>query len=109
MIVGQTHPDDSQNVKSDLLKIFRYLQAVNHQRNPPHRHLNKAPTTCFHDLLDHWCIQRGRAGAEMDAWEGDGEDYFLKVSRPNITEPPSPPAEIAGWVRSGWQNVDGTI
>ena len=113
MFVGSSHSDDLQAVKSDLMKIFRFLQAVNQQRNPPQRHLNKAPAIWFYDLPEHPCIQRGRAGGEMDAWEedreSDGDEFILKVSRPVIAEPPSPPSEIAGWLRSGWQNVDGKI
>ncbi|HEU5380528.1 MAG TPA: AAA domain-containing protein [Ktedonobacteraceae bacterium] len=113
MFGGSSHPDDLQDVKSDLMKIFRFLQAVNQQRNPPQRHLNKVPTIGFHDLPEHPCIQRGRADAVVDAGEEDGEsdgdDFILKVSRPVLTEPPSPPTEIADWLHSGWQNVDAKI
>jgi very-short-patch-repair endonuclease len=98
-----------------LLRVFRYLEALNEHRNPVKRHIGEQLwTQWLKDLPDHPSIKRGASPtAELPAVvaSGDGasaerqdSDFVLKIARPKLTNPPTPPALIEAWLEPGWED-----
>src|ERR1700751_585707 len=109
---------DSETIRvgrDRLLRVFRYLEALNEHRNPVKRHIGEQLwTQWLKDLPDHPSIVRGASPtAELPApgASGDGapvgrqdSDFILKISRPKLTNPPTPPALIEPWLEPGWED-----
>lgn len=99
-------------------QIFRYLKSLNEFRNPAKRRIEEQPWVLWlRDLPEHNSIKKGelQSGERTDGDEPTpadaeipaGDDFIMKVSRPRLTEPPSPPDPIFAWLEPGWESVDG--
>jgi very-short-patch-repair endonuclease len=109
---------DSRTVRTGrerLLRVFRYLEALNEHRNPVKRHIEEQLWTLWlRDLPDHPAIRRGTSpAAELSAVAAgeDGQsaapvdsDFILKVARPKLSNPPPPPATVESWLAGDWEN-----
>src|SRR6266550_3346289 len=109
---------DSETIRigrDRLLRVFRYLQALNEHRNPVKRRIGEQLWTLWlKDIPDHPSIRRGTSPtAELSglAASDDGSpaeqqdsDFILKIARPKLTNPPTPPALIEPWLEAGWEN-----
>src|SRR6266851_2855509 len=103
---------DSLRIGRDrLLRVFRFLEALNQHRNPAARQIREQLWTLWVDNLpDHPTIQLGRPRGEnkppepVSAKEQDEESFILKVSRPKLTRPPDPGSELKPWFESGWED-----
>ncbi len=109
-----TQVSNNQVVRSKLVQIFRYLQALNQLRNPIQREVNDQPWKMWlHDLPNHPSIRRGvfpDTNVSNDSDEDNtDDDFILKVSRPKLVDAPVPPKEITPWLRNGWQQIDGQV
>jgi very-short-patch-repair endonuclease len=95
-----------------LLRVFQFLEALNQHRNPPKRQIREQLWTLWlKDLPDHPAIQHGRPRIEEDKPDApsasdarEDEDFILKVSRPKLTRPIDPPAQIKSWLEAGWDD-----
>jgi hypothetical protein len=100
-----------------LLRVFRYLGALNEHRNPVKRHIDEQLWTLWlKELPNHPSIRRGSspadaaapqtsaAGDEGLAAEQRDADFILKITRPRLANPPTPPALIEPWLEAGWHN-----
>lgn len=111
------HRDIYTTGQRRIAQVFRYLNALNQVRNPPKRLIDEQPWVLWlNELPAHSAIARGMAYDSSDAARVDtmavntidpDEDYVLKVRRAETTPAPSPPSELMGWVRDGWQDVGG--
>jgi hypothetical protein len=108
--------DDLRIGRERLLRVFQYLEALNQHRNPPKRQIREQLwTLSLKDLPDHPAIQRGRppVAAEGDSQNlsasdaPEDEGFILKVSRPKLTRPPDPSAQIKSWLEAGVNNSQG--
>ena len=109
---------DSETIRigrDRLLRVFRYLQALNEHRNPVKRRIGEQLWTLWlKDLPDHPSIRKGSSpngGATALAASDDGSpaerqdlDFTLKISRPRLTNPPIPPTLIEPWLEAGWES-----
>jgi very-short-patch-repair endonuclease len=104
--------------REKLTRVFRYLEALNQQRNPAKRLLGEQPwSLSMRDLPDHSSIQRGGARVSSSkakdksnqAIEDSAPSYILKVQRPRLTRPPEPPEEISAWLEDGWDDPSNTV
>src|ERR1700730_12319544 len=97
-----------------LLRVFRYLEALNEHRNPVKRHIDEQLWTLWlKELPNHSSIRTGSSLAvevptPVDSHEGlpterRDSDYILKISRARLTNPPTPPALIEPWLDVGWE------
>lgn len=93
-----------------LTKVFRFLQALNELRNPVVRQVQELRWSLwFRDLPDHPTVRyyKDRPGNDDDE-QGSGflgaSDYVLRVARPRLTVPPTPPKELLAWLRPGWED-----
>ena len=103
------HTLDQDQTRSKLLQLFNYIQAFNHLQNPVQRNIASQPWTLwFQNLPPHPSIQIGiptlvsddQFGAAADT----GDTFLLKVRRSRLTEPPKPSADIAMYLKSGWDD-----
>src|SRR5215831_13937095 len=103
-----------RSARDKIARVFRYLEALNQHRNPVPRHLDgQLWSLWLHDLPSHSSVQRGpvRLSAaavskhEIGAEPGD-QDFVFKVRRPKLSSPPTPPSQIAAWLKDGWDDPD---
>src|SRR5260370_5969243 len=99
--------------RDKIIRVFRYLEALNQHRNPVQRQLSGQQWSLWlHDLPDHASTQRGvvsretaRAAKDGDVHNIDrGENFVFKVRRPKLSSPPDPPREVAAWLKDGWDD-----
>jgi hypothetical protein len=108
--VEQRHDDARQRIG----QVFRYLQALNDQRNPAIRQLSRQEWIHrLADLPSHHTVRRGSLlagvlGPDLSGRESSDE-YILRVRRPHITLPPSPPEQLRDWLMAGWVDFPGTV
>jgi hypothetical protein len=84
---GQVIQNNSNEERSKLIQIFRYIRALNQLRHPPQKEINYQPWILwFHDIPIHPCIRRGVVRASTTNIDEDDsstvDDFILKVSRP---------------------------
>jgi very-short-patch-repair endonuclease len=116
-------PDDaSLNIgRKRATQIFRYLEALNQQRNPAKRHLDaQIWHLWFRDLAEHPSIRRaGFAGTPSAAEETAApsaetspvpdDEFILKVRRPKLTACPPPPELLTEWLERGWEEPTAEV
>jgi very-short-patch-repair endonuclease len=98
--------------RDKLIRVFRYLEALNQHRNPAKRQIHEQPWSFWlRDLPEHSAIQRGPAktssktkDANTQGTEDGGASFVLKVQRPRLTRAPEPPEEVVPWVGDGWDD-----
>jgi len=104
--------------RDKLIRVFRYLEALNQHRNPAKRQIHEQPWNLWlRDLPTHRSVQRGVAkvgslktnGGNSQSGEDGGASYVLKVQRPRLTRAPEPPEEIAAWLEDGWDDPSNAL
>jgi very-short-patch-repair endonuclease len=107
--------ETTQTGRDRLLRVFRYLEALDEHRNPVKRHLGEQLWTLWlKDLPDHPSVRRGtpvvvefQGPAASDdglSAQTQGPDFVLKIARPRLTNPPAPPAALEGWLEANWED-----
>jgi very-short-patch-repair endonuclease len=116
-------PDDaSLNLgRKRVTQVFRYLEALNQQRNPAKRHLDdQLWHLWFRDLPEHPSIRRAEIGSppssaeetaalSVEASAVPDDEFILKVRRPKLTPCPPPPELLAQWLERGWEEPSGEV
>src|SRR5450755_3918597 len=96
-----SHTIANDQTRSQLVQIFRYIQALDQLRNPPQKEIQYQQWVLwFHDLPAHPAIVRGiitDTNDEGGTDEADGDDYILKIRKPIISDMPAPPTELLPW------------
>lgn len=104
-----------------LGQIFSYLEALNQVRNPVKRIIGEQPWTLWlRDLPNHPSIEVRTIVDPEDIPEENEvtratysdtvkADYVMKVRRPKLTNPPSPPKELRDWLNKGWEVYEGEV
>jgi very-short-patch-repair endonuclease len=100
--------------REKIIRVFRYLEALNQHRNPPKRQIREQPWHLWlHDLPAHPAIRQGaKAASSTKTKGGDGQNeasppnasFVLRIQRPQLTRAPEPPQEIASWLEPGWDD-----
>jgi very-short-patch-repair endonuclease len=106
------NPEKLRVAREKLTRVFRYLEALNQHRNPAKRQIREQLWSLWlRDLPEHPSIKRGASKSasaknkSADSQNDDGSGGFvLKVQRPTLTTAPDPPAAIATWLESGWDD-----
>src|SRR5712691_11786826 len=105
------NPEKLRVAREKLTRVFRYLEALNQHRNPAKRQIREQLWSLWlHDLPDHPSIKRGASKSasaknrSADSQNDDTGGFVLQVQRPSLTAPPEPPAAIATWLESGWDD-----
>ncbi len=79
-------PENLRIARGRLTQVFRYLEALNQQRNPAKRQIGDQPWVLWlRDLPDHSSVRKGvlkEVSKGVDAEEPlVGDDFILKVRR----------------------------
>jgi len=97
-------------------QVFRFLKAFAERNLPIQRRLGDQPwSLVLADLPQHPSIVVGEVQLSADgAAENDAEDEsdappLLRVRRPALTRAPRPPAEVADWLKPGWEDPSGRV
>jgi very-short-patch-repair endonuclease len=113
--------DASLNIgRKRATQIFRYLEALNQQRNPAKRHLNdQLWHFWFRDLPGHPSIRRAEFANPQSSGEATiqsaeaspvpDDEFVLKVRRPKLTPCPPPPELLAQWLERGWEEPSAEV
>jgi very-short-patch-repair endonuclease len=104
------HIENLRIGRDRLVRVFRFLEALNQHRNPVTRQIREQLWTLWADSLpDHPAIELGYGRAvklekePIDGKEPNDEAFLLKVSRPSLTQPPVP-GELRAWLEPGWED-----
>src|SRR5262245_15621548 len=97
-----------------IRRVFRYLQALNEHRNPVRRDIREYRwLQWLHELPVHAALEVARMEdaelADGEAEESRAEGFVLKVRRPTLTPPPSPPELLVDWLEKGWKEPSGPL
>ncbi len=99
----------TQPQRDRLLKVFEFLKAYLDLRFPPVRDIGQQMRTLWlKDLPQHTSIEVFRNAVNADE-QSEDSDIILRITRPSLTNCPSPPGPIAEWIKSGWQDIDGKL
>src|SRR5262249_20858193 len=104
---GKQHSMSS--AKDRLVQTFRFLKELNELRNPIPRDLShSAPQLWLEEWPDHpyVSVRRGDRTEEGEETGDERPEPLIRVRRADLTLCPPPPAELDGWLKSGWQAVD---
>lgn len=99
----------TQPQRDRLLKVFEFLKAYLDLRFPPVRDIGQQMRTLWlKDLPQHTSVEVFRNAVNADE-QSEDSDIILRITRPSLTNCPSPPGPIAEWIKSGWQDIDGKL
>lgn len=109
-----------ETTKERITQIFRFLQALDHLRNPVQRQIGgQLWNMWMRDLPEHPSIVVGSfmEQDETDLIEGSdsaggtafSDDILVKVQRPELKGAPHPPEILLAWLENGWQKIEGTV
>ena len=106
------HPEKLRLGREKLVRVFRYLEALNQHRNPAKRLLDEQPWCLWlRDIPEHASVRKGetkpepaKASEPSANQDEEGAGYVLKAKRPRLTRAPEPPEEIADWLETGWDD-----
>ncbi len=98
-----------QPQRERLLKVFEFLKAYTELRYPPVRDIGQQLRVLWLNKLPQHPSVEIFQGDRVPDTESEDVDVFLRITRPDLTDCPSPPAAIADWLKSGWQNLDGNV
>lgn len=121
MTLAGTRGDADHLGRQRLRQIFEYLQALDELRNPPprlaqnqrwHYWLSEVPA----DSSVQMRMAREEFVEEADYRDGGADAdtlsegaFQLTVTRPNLTDPPTPPQSILPWLSPGWQEPERSL
>lgn len=90
-----------------LLKIFEFLKTYLDLRYPHARDISEQMRVLWlNDLAQHSAIEIFRPIGDPQQESEEESDIVLRITRPSVTHCPTPPATIADWLKSGWQEID---
>lgn len=113
-----TASDENDSIRGKLMRVFRFLQALDQLRNPVRRDIQEQPWVLWwRDLPQHPCIELGvveppspgESEVEESAPGMGGDSFILRVKRPTITRAPEPPEAIREWLEPGWEGIHGPV
>ncbi|MEW6283706.1 MAG: hypothetical protein AB1758_34160, partial [Candidatus Eremiobacterota bacterium] len=96
-----------EQARERLRRLFEFILALQRLNTPPRLHLEEYPfSLCLSKLPKHPSVEVGPL--PLDPRE-EGEDFLLKVRRP-VAEPCPPlPEPLVGWLKPGWDQLDGSV
>lgn len=98
-----------QKARERLIRLYSFLSEFSHIRySSPINVREHSWRLWFSELPDHSSISRTyfftSEEGENSASETEGNGFILRVRRPKLTKPPTPPEYIREWLQSGWED-----
>ena len=99
--LSPTEPSDR------LLKVFEFLKTYLDLRHPQVRDISQQMRVLWlNDLPRHDSVEIIRPDGDPDQASEEDSDIILRITRPGLTQCPTPPAALAAWLKPGWQEID---
>ncbi|GMU55426.1 MAG: hypothetical protein AMXMBFR33_45720 [Candidatus Xenobia bacterium] len=99
--------DLREQARERIRRLFDYLLAVQRLNTPPCLDLEEYPFQLrLGELPEHPAVELGPL--PLDPRE-EAEDFLLRVRRPKDVPCPPLPEALEGWVKPGWDRLDGTV
>src|SRR5256885_13437822 len=98
--------------RSRLSQTFKFLKELNEVRNPVHRDLSYTDVHRLNKWPDHPCIQIIRTEIDpkvSDVSTEEKSEPLIRIQRAGLTVCPPPPQILEGWLKPGWQGIDGKV
>src|SRR5579859_1575993 len=98
-------------IRERFTKLFEFLKAFSDLQYPLVRHMDQQLGALWlghipaHASIELFRNEAVRAEAEAPSESG----VVLRITRPDITLCPPPPAILDDWLRPGWQKIDGKV
>jgi very-short-patch-repair endonuclease len=90
-----------------LLKVFEFLKTYLDLRHPQVRDISQQMRVLWlNDLPRHDSVEIIRPDGDPDQASEEDSDIILRITRPGLTQCPTPPAALAAWLKPGWQEID---
>jgi AAA domain len=96
-----------------LTKVFKFLKELNELRNPVPRDMSGYSVVLRIDTWPrHPCVEVFRGDQVEDDNASDSDDDakvipLIRIKRAQLTSCPKPPEILGGWLKPGWQDVEG--
>ena len=98
-----TEAPASDQKKSDLIRVFKYLKDFYYLTHPTIIHVNEYKSFLWlDDLPIHPSVSIGNCFTSVA--EEDTDDFILKVTRPELHQCPRPPDNITEWLHPDWDD-----
>lgn len=100
--------DSDSNARERLSQVFRYLQDLDQLRNPAKRLIQDQPWLLWlRELPDHSSVVLTYPSEVTgESEEATAEAFSLRVTRPVLTEPPTPDDMLRLWLKRGWDDPE---
>ncbi|MGE0645055.1 MAG: AAA domain-containing protein [Nitrospira sp.] len=102
----------ARTAKERLVQTFKFLKGLNELRNPVVRDLSGTDVMRIDSWPLHPCVTV-RRGDRIDDEDNDTADVepepLIRIQRARLAPCPEPPPMLDGWLKPGWQSVDGEI
>ncbi len=99
--------DLREQARERIRRLFDYLLAVQRLNTPPCLDLEEYPFQLrLGELPEHPAVELGPL--PLDPRE-EAEDFLLRVRRPKDVPCPPLPEALEGWLKPGWDRLDGTV
>lgn len=96
-------------MRERLTKLFEFLKAYTDLRFPPVRDIAHQPRSLWlKDLPAHPTVELFRDTNKSED-ETEENDIVLRLTRPVMTQCPTPPAALAEWIKPGWRDLSGKV
>ena len=104
-----TDPSNTQPTRERLTKLFEFLKAYTDLRFPPIRDISQQPFSFWlKDLPSHPSVEMFRDTGKSED-QSEDSDIVLRLTRPVITDCPSPPTALIEWLKPGWHEFPGRV
>lgn len=106
-LMSSSATDLRVQARERIRRLFDYLLAVQRLNTPPCLDIDEYSFKLrLNELPRHPAVTLGPL--PLDARE-EAEDFLLRVRRPKEVPCPELPAELDGWLKPGWDKLDGTV
>lgn len=107
--------DEDQVVRQKMSKVFSFLQALNELRVPVQRQVSESNWSlwlrdlpdCDEVVLGQWA--HGDIEEDQEENDGTGNDFIVRIERPEITPAPEPSADIKKWISGSWEDPSASV
>lgn len=95
-----------------ISRVFQFLKGFNQIKNPVPRVVTEHWHLWLHDVPTHPLCHAAPFTDEIVPETGasdQDENVVLRVRRPRLSDCPTPPIELNGWLQDGWRDVSGDV
>lgn len=94
--------------RSRVTQVFQFLKALNQANGPDKHQIQDQPWSLWlRELPRHPDVTVATYQSNDSEADTDDNETILRVRRPKLTKPPTPPGILQGWLKPGWDQILG--